>query len=48
MPAPKKSQGKTAVLSDQTVAKIRQDVSELKTESLENLKELFDERYQTF
>ena len=41
-------QGKTAVLSDQTVAKIRQDVSELKTESLENLKELFDERYQTF
>ena len=28
--------------------KIRQDVSELKNESLENLRELFDERYQTF
>ena len=41
-------QGKTAVLSDQTVAKIRQDVSELKNDSLENLRELFDERYQTF
>ena len=41
-------QGKTAILSDQTVAKIRQDVSELKNESLENLRELFDERYQTF
>lgn len=41
-------QGKTAVLSDQTVAKIRQDVSELKNDSLENLRELFSERYQTF
>ena len=41
-------QGKTAILSDQTVAKIRQDVSELKNESLENLRELFDERYQIF
>ena len=41
-------QGNTAVLSDQTVSKIRQDVSELKNESLENLRELFDERYQTF
>ena len=41
-------QGKTAVLSDQTVAKIRQDVSELKNDSLEKLRELFDERYQTF
>ena len=41
-------QGKVAILSDQTVAKIRQDVSELKNESLENLRELFDERYQTF
>ena len=41
-------QGKTAVLSDSTVAKIRQDVSELKNKSLENLKELFDERYQIF
>mgnify|MGYP000815988639 FL=1 len=41
-------QGKPAILSDQTVAKIRQDVSELKNESLENLRELFDERYQTF
>ena len=41
-------QGKTAILSDQTVAKIRQDVSELKNESLENLRELFDERYQNF
>ena len=27
-------QGKTAILSDQTVVKIRQDVSELKNESL--------------
>ena len=41
-------QGKAAILSDQTVAKIRQDVSELKNESLENLRELFDERYQIF
>ena len=41
-------QGKTAILSDQTVAKIRQDVSELKNEFLENLRELFDERFQIF
>ena len=30
------------------MAKIRQDVSELKNDSLEKLRELFDERYQTF
>ncbi len=42
------AQGKRAVLSEQTVAKMRQDVRELANESLENLKELFAERYQSY
>ena len=42
------AQGKRAVLSEQTVAKMRQDVRELANESLENLKELFTERYQSY
>ena len=42
------AQGKRAVLSEQTVEKMRQDVRELANESLENLKELFAERYQSY
>lgn len=42
------AQGKRAVLSEQTVAKMRQDVRELANESLENLKEIFAERYQSY
>lgn len=42
------AQGKRAVLSKQTVEKMRQDVRELANESLENLKELFAERYQSY
>lgn len=42
------AQGKRAILSEQTVAKMRQDVRELSNESLENLKELFAERYQSY
>lgn len=42
------AQGKRAVLSEHTVAKMRQDVRELANGPLENLKEIFDERYQSY